>query len=329
MHLWLGLVFGLPIALVSLAGLPITYWSTTDRMTTPTFYPPAPKGALGHSLDDAVLTAALAIPDAAASSLYIIETGSAAHVMLDLPHGEKREVAVSLHDGKMLGLRDPERAAVIRLYDFHTRLWSGERGEMLVLFLAFILMVSTLTGVILWWPRRGKIGTALQPQLRRGRRLRDLHLLIGLYTLLPILAAAATTIGLAWPEDKAAPLPEGRQTAVTASPPAVLDIIKDRLRENEQPLRLRSVRSFSDSNAILTGVADTDGELWSFEADRETGDIEALERLQTTSSDATLRQIHTGAFAGSTGQTVMALSSVVPMLLLITGLIWWLRTSRF
>lgn len=326
-HLWLGLVFGLPLALVSLSGLPITYWSLTEQVTAPAFYP-SPVHGNGVSLDAAVGNAQIAVPDADLTSFFLIDNGGAVHVKLLREDGAVLEVAVSMENGAVLGIRDPAQAPVMRFYDFHTRIWLGDAGAIVVLVLATALIASNVSGLVMWWPRRNRLIQALQPRLREGRRFRDVHLLAGVYTLVPILLAAGTTVLLAWPSTSA-PLASSPAALIgSGEMPAPLSVIEAGLADQTPPLRVRSMRGLNVPALSVSGVAETDSGLWRFEAERSTGRIAFAEPLSTTSLDATLRHLHVGSFAGDLGRVIMAVAAVMPSLLFITGLVWWARRRR-
>ncbi|MFA7596480.1 MAG: PepSY-associated TM helix domain-containing protein [Novosphingobium sp.] len=91
---------------------------------------------------------------------------------------------------------------IAKVVAFHRSLFLPPMIGSPVLALAgLILLLSTATGLWLWWPRDGRWGLRLAPFRRRGRSLRliEVHWLAGAWTALPMLLLAGTGIWLAAP----------------------------------------------------------------------------------------------------------------------------------
>jgi uncharacterized iron-regulated membrane protein len=202
-HLWLALVLGAPIALASAAGLPINYWELTDSWADPAFYPEQMEGQV-LGLGELSAAALRAADGGAVASVYTPRVGGALHVTVER-EGVSREYSVHRATGEVLGSRDFQISFIARTYDLHSRLWLGDIGRSVIFALAAGLLALTATGAVLWWPRSRSVWGAFALRLRNGRRLRDLHSLLGLYTVVPVLLASATTLLLAWPAGSSAP----------------------------------------------------------------------------------------------------------------------------
>ena len=114
-----------------------------------------------------------------------------------------REIVIDPYSGHILA--DRKKGATI--YDWvrnlHANLLSGKAGKTLNGFGGILLMLTGLTGIVIWWPggRHVKAST-FQISTRKGlhRLSFDLHRLAGILILLPLSVAAITGIGLAFPQ---------------------------------------------------------------------------------------------------------------------------------
>jgi uncharacterized iron-regulated membrane protein len=323
-HLWLAVVLGAPIAVVSAAGLPMSYWELTDSWADPAFYPEQMEGQV---LDLGQLSAAAlrAADGGAVASVYTPRLGGALHVTVER-EGDSREYSVHRATGEVLGSRDFQSSFVARTYDLHSRLWLGDVGRSVIFALAASLLALTTTGAVLWWPRGRSVWGALALRLRKGRRLRDLHSLLGLYTLVPILLASATTPLLAWPAGSSSPaMPQ----ASSVLAPNYLAKVERSVRIHQRALSLRSVSGLTPTGHVRVVAQTPSGEIVQLGLNRTTAQIELLGppagevdvRPQTIS-------LHTGEFGGDVGRLVFALSALIPLILWVTGLCWWVTRRR-
>jgi uncharacterized iron-regulated membrane protein len=323
-HLWLALVLGAPIALASAAAVPVTYWELTDSLTAPAFYPKAAAGEERRwsELSSAALRAA---PGAGLTSVYKPRSGAALHVTLEI-EGEAREVSVHRQTGQVLASRDFSRSFVSRIYDLHTRLWLGEAGRPVSLGLAAALLALSLTGLVLWLPRRRWRWKILAPRLRPGREVRDLHSLVGAYTLLPVLLAAGTTVLLSWPEVHR----EQPSTAVSAvTKPSFLDQVEQGVRDHDPDLLLRSISKLDGGDGVRAVAQSPDGEVSELGIDRSTGEVLTAERVQDGDIRRLAISLHTGEVFGGVGRLAFAVAALAPLGLWLTGLWWWVaRVDR-
>ncbi len=100
-------------------------------------------------------------------------------------------VAVNPYTGEILGVRRRGQTFLGFVRALHVRLATGVLGRGIVKWSSVALLFSILSGLYLWWPRKV---TRI-----RGRRWTtlfwwDLHNVIGVFSLLPLLALAATGV---------------------------------------------------------------------------------------------------------------------------------------
>lgn len=80
------------------------------------------------------------------------------------------------------------------LVRIHRNLSTGKAGQMVVAVSSCVLAVTSLVGLILWWPlrKRGSLH-----RLKRGRA-RDWHNLIGVVSLVPLFVMSVTGVTFTW-----------------------------------------------------------------------------------------------------------------------------------
>lgn len=322
--MWLALVLGAPIAVASAAGLPITYWELTDSWADPAFYPEKIEGQV-LGLGELAAAALRAAPGGAITRVYTPQAGGALHVIIERK-AVSREYAVHRSTGAVLGSRDVQHTFIARTYDLHSCLWFGDAGRPVIVALAAGLLALTVTGAILWWPRGRSIWGALALRLRNGRRLRDLHSLLGLYTLAPVFLASATTLLLAWPAGSSAP---AMRQASFALAPHYLAQAERRVRNHPRALSLRSISGLAPAGHVRAVAQTPSGEIVELRLDPTTARIMSF---GTPAGGVAVRplaiSLHTGAFGGGAGRLLFAVSALAPMVLWATGLWWWMVRRR-
>jgi uncharacterized iron-regulated membrane protein len=212
LHLWLGLLLGLPFAVLALTGSALVFYIELDRLLNPEIAlessAPAP-GWTSPVWDRALETARSTWPKATGHwSLEATGRPGAIPARYYPPGGDHH------HSDPLLLWFSPDGTQLLRearwgdylmtfFYDVHRHLLAGETGNVVVGWLGFAFLLLLGSGLVVWWPR-GSWGKALA--LKRGappiRTLRDWHKLIGLVSALFLLLLSATGALLALPAEK-------------------------------------------------------------------------------------------------------------------------------
>ncbi|UUO08400.1 PepSY domain-containing protein [Blastopirellula sp. J2-11] len=108
------------------------------------------------------------------------------------------EVFYDPYTAESLGQR-PERSGLIAwIYDLHARLQFGKTGRILMGVIALTVIISIITGIVLWWPLQ-KGGWRIAWGIRRNKLNFDLHKTSGLLMTPPLLLIAFTGVYLGLP----------------------------------------------------------------------------------------------------------------------------------
>ena len=176
--------------------------------------------------------------------------------------------------------------------------------------------------------------------MRRGRRWRDVHNSVGLYAALALAASASTAALLSIPSTRG--LGAAPAQLVTASakletndrPCESLDAVARTAARATPNLALYGVYNLAAADqpfAVLMGRSTSGGYRW-VAIDRETCRVLSIGTAKSgvaTKDDASLLiNLHQGHFFGKIGQLILAVASVVPIILYVTGLTLWIRRTR-
>ncbi|KAF2989171.1 PepSY domain-containing protein [Methylocystis sp. MJC1] len=206
-HLWLGLALGLFLSVIGLTGSALVFFQEIDQALNPQLRIVAapPEGrAAWRPLEEIADTARRAIPaDSYLGWCYWPQNDDGTFLFyyrVDNPRSGKpdtHQVFVDPYLAKVTGTRVwhssenlLEDAFVAFLFKLHYALLVSGIGDVAVGIIAILAFVSTVSGVVLWWPRNGKWRNAFSVKWpARSERLNyDLHRLAGLF-LLPVALA--------------------------------------------------------------------------------------------------------------------------------------------
>ncbi len=349
-HLWLGLALGLWFVLLGLTGSLLVFYPEIDRLLVPA-------QRVGAAC---VAPASL---DGALSRLRELEPARTGPWRFELP----REAGVPLvaryyqpnetrgrKFAPLLVTLDPctlERTSsrlwgnttMTFLYDLHYQLLLDGVGGKAVGLGGFLLLLSMVSGLVLWWPRNGRWPAALRPQLRRGiaRKTWDLHTRSAVYGLPLLLVLTVTGILLALPDwlnpliDRISPLQETPHPVALV--PGLRSVTPDAAVDRAVPelpgARPSWVETPSGDNGTYRVRLWAPGEpshrfphndIW---IDPSTGAVLATQDVRTRGAGdsllAWLHPLHNGEAGGPIGRWFAFIGGILPMVLAVTGWMRW------
>lgn len=348
-HLWLGLTLGVVGVLIGVTGSILVYDHEIDAWLNPQRY--------------AVSGAQLALPhgEYLKRATQALE-GRARPVNVRLPMEEDKPVVVLVREREGAGFirvfLDPPTGRVLDaapgggfigwVHRFHENLTLREyMGRETVGLVGFAMLVSSLSGIYLWWPGRGRFREALvfRPGIAPSR---NLHYFFGFYGSLVLAMLSFTGIFLAYQDGGRGVV--GFFTQVSAPP---RDIQASRTRREGKQLSLEEAIGKAQSlypDAALAGFGLPAGPRGvyrvSFKGEGSAAPVtntlvfidpfsgEALRRIDSstrTAGDRFLivqRLLHAGDALGAAGRAVIFLVGLLPMLFVVTGTMMWLRQGR-
>lgn len=347
LHRYLGLLLGLLFTLQGLTGSLLVFDHAIDEALHPEFLLSTPTSA-PVPLAQVVEAARAAAP--AGAKLRRIDLprhAQAVHtVRLTGAEGERLEVTVDPYTGEATSLREWGAQGMSWVYRLHYALLGGDTGHTLVGISGIVLLLMSLGGLYLWWPRQGRWRAVLKLRLGKGALPLhyDLHRLAGAL-ITPVLVVvsfsgiyivfssafhrtadalfeptlrppAVIQAPAAWPLDADAAVARARALFPEAVPKRLFlpqddELYRVTLRQPGEPRR---------SGGLTDVWISQQGQV---EKLRDYAGGNPAERFL-----AWLFPLHNGEALGLPGRIVVAAAGLAPALLFITGLSLWAIKRR-
>ncbi len=146
-----------------------------------------------------LIAAATAAVPGGSPDQYVAPEGPdrAAYVVVKAD-GDNIAVALNPYDGKVLKVQDKNTTLYALANRIHGTLLLGDLGDRLIEAAVSLTILMIVTGLYIWWPRKGGLARLLIPDLSaRGRGLwKSLHGSLGTWVALALLMFCLS--GLAW-----------------------------------------------------------------------------------------------------------------------------------
>lgn len=347
-HMWIGLILGLLLAILGLSGSLLVYDQVISDLLSPppratTVGQPLPLTMISEIARDAATQQGLKIgamqillPQKAGEAVMVRLNGISPMGYQPAPNSPPGlQVFIDPVSGEVLGSRGfvqlPFLTFAHRLHG--NFLMSREWGRPLVGWLGVAMCLLGLSGLVLWWPKRGQWKYAFQ--VRRtatGLRFhRELHAATGIWIFLVFMALSFSGVVIAWPDifGNSARVPRahvshpavqakalGATEAVLAASAAVPGLQPRSIVMPARPGMPISVNYLSHGAMGASVLVDS-----------SSGAILAV-RDPSERFLAWMRPVHDGSL-GAVWRFLVFLSGLVPTLFLVTGLLmWWKKRQR-
>lgn len=226
---------------------------------------------------------------------------------------------------------DPRAGVLGTLHKLHKNLLIPKIGRKVVGWVGWCLLVSCMTGLWLWWPRKG--GFVLGLRWRRGAsQLFNLHHAVGFWICLPLSVLALTGVYLAFPATSLALF--GR-----VAPPAAIEtrVVRPGPVGSVDAASAAAAASVGGASPLwITLPADQDAPAWAvqlaqtgrrdpfeLEVSGKTGEV----RVVSAGDDGVsywAARLHEGQRMPLVWRSILTLAGLAPLMLAGTGLFMWL-----
>ncbi|NHZ43428.1 PepSY-associated TM helix domain-containing protein [Massilia aquatica] len=377
-HLWAGLIFGTILVLLGLTGSALAWMHELDVLLNPTLLQVAPPPGLaqGGPMRVAPATVQAAIERLLADPLY----GRPSQLMLPERAGDvivawyrdpkqqasnwnvavSRQVMLDPATLLVTGERTWGGVALSRpqlmstLFHIHRYLVAGETGKTVIGVTGVALLLLSLTGIVLWWPRMTAAAIKGALSVRHGgnwpRFNFQLHRAGGFFAapvllvlavsgvyfnmpqwVLPVVGAVATLAPNGKAANRSAPAmaltaPVAPSEAMAAAQARFPQARVSRVALPAKPGQPYEIR-LRQPDELRAGDGAT-------RVSVDSGDASVLrtvDPLRAPAGDTFLSwmfPLHTGEAFGVAGRTFISLFGIVPLMFFVTGLVIWIKLHR-
>lgn len=348
-HLWLGLTFGVGGVLIGVTGSILVFDHDIDAVLNPKRYAvTGSQAALPPS--DYLKRSSEAVKDRArpVNLRFPAAAGMPIVVLMRAPHGNAagfQRVYLDPPTGRVLDV-ETGRGFIGTAHVLHENLMLREYwGRELVGAIGFAMLISSLSGIYLWWPLHGKWGGVFG--FRDGFALtRNLHYTFGFYASLVLAALSFTGIYLALPDAGRAvvsvftalsPSLRGVQAPESSGRPMAADEALDIVRKLYPTATVASIglpsgpRGAYRASLREPGDRSERGSTVIFVDPRTREVLRRADRSTQTGGDMFLawqRFVHTGEGLNIVWRMLICIVGLLPGLLVVTGTTMWLRQRR-
>ena len=359
-HLWLGLLSGLVVLIVSITGCIFVFQKEITGTRHPEWYF-VTRGNRTLPLDSLRHTAQAAL-GAAHPLSYIVAYRDPGHSWEFMSYRENdtaltifgaveyyQSVFLDPHTGQVTGFRDYK-------YDFFSIVkyihWSlllnTPYGQPIVAWSTVIFVILLVTGLILWWPKKWtksmrdrNFKIKWKASFRRVNY--DLHNVPGFYSLIPALLIAATGLLFVWPPPtpqppitRSTPPPVTRPTAAPITGCPLDQALHTSLDSLPLAARFGLLPAVGKESPIYVYAYRDKETYYGYDVlqfDQYSGRM--LSHFQNKKKTRMQRlvemnyDLHVGAIAGLTGKIIAFIASLICASLPVTGfLVWYLKRRK-
>lgn len=357
LHLWTGLIFCLPFVILGISGTILTYDEELADLAGVTPHARA-QGAM--QAPEAIVAAALQGREGYRAIGFAMpsEQGDAAIVRINRPQPQQAgrrpsrgmQIFVDPVSLDVLGTREGFALPIIRIaHDLHGHMMISGWGRPFVGWLGVFMVGLGFTGLYMWWPRKGRVKDAFTVRRNaKGLRLhRDLHGAVGIWSLIVFMVVSISGVAITFPRSFSAMVfaeaPQGEprgsggntrrvegeprislSDAISRAERAVPDaaFLSAALPNGGEAFRVTMAErsAAKGAPAITVSVNSQNGAIDSVRDPREAGIGDRIMAWQ--------RPLHGGHGLGEVWKFLVALSGLLPVLFVVTGIAMWAIKRR-
>ncbi len=258
------------------------------------------------------------------------------------------EVMMNPYTGATLGSRDRYYSLMSTILKLHFNLLANDTGKWIMGITALMTLFLTITGIYLWWPKLSKLKQALVIKKNASfiRFNFDLHKTVGFYTAIVIFSVALSGVYFNLPmifrpvvnyfsplDGMIAPVKSETFAGNPIKPEDVLTIAQQQFPGiSVQRIFLPAT---NDATYQISGRQDNEIRhkgstmLW---IDQYSGKVLKVKDPNKFTAGNTFINLqlplHNGEILGEIGRVLVVIVGFAPLVLMLTGVIHWLKKKR-
>lgn len=343
-HKWIGLLLAVLIIPISLTGSALVWHDWLDAQVEPQRHQVIGAAELPPSAYAAMAAASLA-PDQRLASLRFNDEGKpvvavAQKAQQGPGRPERTNFWLDPRDASVIEQASANDGLVRVLHVLHgSMMIPGGWGRPIVGWVGVFMLISSLTGLWLWWPLSGGFKSGLKWK-RRNTLNANLHYMTGFWILIPLAMLSFTGAWISFPSVFSAfepgPAAQGRggPGGGRGGPSQPLETTRTSV-----DAALAAARPLAQGELVSIGWPSDRSPEWTIQfaaddirAEVTVTDADAVatppEPPQPETLARTMRRWHDGTDMGIVWQVVIFLGGIIPALLSVTGIVIWWRARR-
>src|SRR5258708_5164620 len=261
-HLWLGLIVGPVVGIVSLTGAIVVFRYEVNRQATPGTAYVTPR-ATRLTLDELFERVHAARPADRINQAGWGEAGqtTAWNFRASSPEGHRIHTYIDQYTGTITGRDDYQNKFMQWMFDLHAYLLAGDKGEFVNGFVGLATLIFSVTGLIVWWPgaARWRFGFRYLWGANWKRQNYDLHKIVGFYGSALIAIVAFSGAYFAFPSVYQRATAKLTGTKVTVGTPRALSRWTERTISMEEFIRIAE-RAQPGASAVQFAIPQKPGD---------------------------------------------------------------------
>lgn len=209
-HLWLGLSVGAVLAVAGVTGSVLVFWLELDEWLNPALVTvDVPSGEAAYRPIGELVAAAERAARPGSHVTYLFGAPHAravAMIYFEAPSKDWQQVYVDPYRAQVTGVRNHPAdewvpsTLIEAIFRLHFALFLGDRGLILVAIAALLLLLSILSGLVLWWPltKQWRSAFAIRRPTNPVRLTFDLHKTLSLYSVVVVITMLLSGIFMNW-----------------------------------------------------------------------------------------------------------------------------------
>ena len=343
-HKWIGLLLAVLIVPISVSGAALVWHDWLDEQLNPKRFAVSGPASLAPSQYADSASAALAPGERILSIGFPNGEGPVSVSAWRPPQpGGGRPVRTNLWldptSGELLDRAASNEGAVRFLHVLHGTMMIPEVGRQVVGWVGVFMLISSLSGIYLWWPVKGGFRRGFRWR-RRNTTNANLHFHSGFWIAIPLSMLSFTGVWISFPQafarfETAAPAQQSggpsRLERMRAAPLPATELDPNSALAAAQPHATGPLVSIvwpTDQSGDWRVSFHREGSPAEVKVSDSTGETTAPGPVREETLARTMRRWHDGVGMGPVWQTVIFLGGIVPALLAMTGIIMWLRLRR-
>jgi uncharacterized iron-regulated membrane protein len=337
-HKWIGIFLAILIIPLSLSGAALVWHDWLDRQANPQRYPEASPELLAPTAYTGSANKLLKPGERISSISFPAGDGSVQVTVSKASKGGGRPqrswIWLDPKTADPIDRAGANEGPVRILHSLHGSLMIPGAGRQIVGWIGVAMLLSSLTGLWLWWPLRGSMTRGFKWS-RRPDFNSNLHHLGGFWIAVPLAVLSLTGVWISFP-GVFSQVPGGPTAAgpggpgATALPLMLPRQSVDRAAAAAQALasgRVTNIVWPTDRRAEWTVTVKGKGA----PAEVKVKDLDASASVSPAKPETlarTMRRIHDGTGMPLVWQIIVFVGGILPAVLAVTGILMWLRMRR-